>query len=63
MQVVNLPQKEYQTFRRKVAILNSKGVKLDFSVAHAKKRVVKITMLTPVEPDKWDAICDGGTSG
>ena len=61
--VVNLPQAEYQTFLKKVAKLRKAGVDVQYQVAQAKKRIVKITMLTPVEPDKWDAICDGGTSG
>ena len=61
--VVKLPQAEYQTFLNKVAKLRKAGIDVQYQVAQAKKRIVKITMLTPVEPDKWDAICDGGTSG
>ena len=57
--VVKLPQAEYQTFLKKVAKLRKAGVDVQYEVSQAKKRVVKLTMLTPVEPDKWDAICDG----
>ena len=56
--VVKLPQKEYQTFRRKVAILNSKGIKLDYSVAHAKKRVVKLTMHKEYDWNMLDKLCE-----
>ena len=49
--VVKLPQAEYQTFLKKVAKLRKAGVDVQYQVAQAKKRVVKITMLTPVEPD------------
>jgi hypothetical protein len=57
--VVKLPQAEYQTFLKKVAKLQKAGIDIQYRVSQAKKRVVKLTMLTPVEPDKWDAICDG----
>jgi len=58
MLVVSLPQKEYQTFRRKVAILSSKGVKLNYSVAHAKKRVVKLTMHKEYDWATLDKLCE-----
>ena len=61
--VVKLPQAEYQTFLKKVAKLRKAGVDVQYQVAQAKKRIVKLTMITPVVPDMWDAICDGGTSG
>ena len=57
--VVKLPQAEYKTFLRKVSILRKNGINVNYEVAQPKKRNVKITMHTPVEPDKWDAICDG----
>ena len=57
--VVKLPQAEYQTFLKKVAKLQKAGIDIQYQVSQAKKRVVKLSMLTPVEPDKWDAICDG----
>jgi hypothetical protein len=57
--VVKLPQAEYQTFLKKVAKLQKAGIDVQYEVSQAKKRVVKLTMLTEVEPDKWDAICDG----
>jgi len=57
--VVKLPQAEYQTFLKKVAKLRKAGIDVQYEVSQAKKRVVKLTMLTEVEPDKWDAICDG----
>tara|TARA_R100000234_G_scaffold119304_2_gene101872 strand:- start:424 stop:615 length:192 start_codon:yes stop_codon:yes gene_type:complete len=57
--VVKLPQSEYKTFLNKVAKLRKAGIDVQYEVSQAKKRVVKLTMLTPVEPDKWDAICDG----
>ena len=60
MLVVNLPQSEYKTFERKVAILKKNGIDVQYDVAGKNKRKVKITMHTPVEPDKWDAICEGG---
>tara|TARA_Y100000361_G_scaffold58935_1_gene51542 strand:- start:378 stop:563 length:186 start_codon:yes stop_codon:yes gene_type:complete len=59
MLVVKLPQSEYKTFLRKVSILRKNGIDVNYEVAQPKKRNVKITMHTPVEPDKWDAICDG----
>ena len=59
MLVVKLPQNEYQTFLRKVSILRKNGINVKYEVAQPKKRNVKITMHTPAEPDKWDAICDG----
>ena len=58
MQVVNLTQQEYKTFERKVAILKKNGVPLDYEVAGKNKRSVKVTMHTPVEVEKWDAICE-----
>ena len=57
--VVKLPQAEYQTFLKKVAKLRKAGIDVQYEVSQAKKRVVKLTMLTEVEPDKLDAICDG----
>jgi hypothetical protein len=57
--VVKLPQAEYQTFLKKVAKLRKAGIDVQYEVSQAKKIVVKLTMLTEVEPDKWDAICDG----
>ena len=57
--VVKLPQAEYKTFLRKVSILRKNGIDVNYEVAQPKKRNVKITMHTPVEPDKWDAICEG----
>ena len=59
MLVVKLPQSEYKTFLRKVSILRKNGIDVNYEVAQPKKRNVKITMHTPVEPDKWDAICEG----
>ena len=59
MLVVKLPQSEYKTFQNKVAILRKNGVELNYEVAQANKRNVKITMHTPIDSDKWDAICDG----
>ena len=57
MQVANLTQQEYKTFQRKVAILKKHGISLKYDVAGKNKRNVKITMHTPVEVEKWDAIC------
>ena len=63
MLVVKLPQSEYKTFESKVAILKRNGVDVQYEVAQRNKRLVKITMHTPVEPEKWDAICEGSTNG
>ena len=57
--VVKLPQSEFKTFLNKVAILKKNGIDVKYEVAQRNKRLVKITMHTPVEPDKWDAICEG----
>ena len=63
MLVVKLPQSEYKTFLNKVAKLRKAGIDVQYEVAQRNKRLVKITMHTPVEPEKWDAICEGSTNG
>jgi len=57
MLVVNLTQQEYKTFERKVAILNNNGIHPNYTVSGKKKRCVKVIMHSPVEVEKWDAIC------
>tara|TARA_R100001510_G_C7507740_1_gene108669 strand:+ start:318 stop:500 length:183 start_codon:yes stop_codon:yes gene_type:complete len=59
MQVVNLPQAEYKTFKRKVAILKKNGIDMNFSVAGENKRVVKITIHQAYDWEQLDAICGG----
>ena len=61
--VVKLPQSELKTFESKVALLKSKGVDVKYDIAQRNKRQVKFTMHTPVEPERWDAICEGAHSG
>jgi len=63
MLVVKLPQSELKTFETKVAILKSKGIDVQYEIAQRNKRQVKITMHSEVEPEKWDAICEGVPSG
>lgn len=57
MQVANLTQQEYKTFQRKVAILNENGIHPNYTVSGKNKRRVKVTMHSPVDIEKWDAIC------
>ena len=57
MQVANLNQQEYKTFQRKVAILNENGIHPNYTVSGKNKRCVKVTMHSPVDIEKWDAIC------
>tara|TARA_B100000963_G_C22253178_1_gene505152 strand:+ start:374 stop:556 length:183 start_codon:yes stop_codon:yes gene_type:complete len=59
MTIVNLPQAEYKTFKRKVAILKKHGINMDYSVAGEKKRVVKLTINQAYDWNELDAICGG----
>ena len=59
MLVVNLTQQEYKTFQRKVAILKENGITPDYTVSGRNKRCVKVIMHSPVDIQKWDAICEG----
>jgi len=52
-----LEQKDYQTFLKKVAILNKAGIEVKYSVAKPNHKRVKITMHTPVDAEKWDEVC------
>ena len=61
MTIVNLPQAEYKTFKRKVAILKKHGINMDYSVAGEKKRVVKLTINQSYDWNELDAICNGGS--
>ena len=56
---VNLTQREYAQFKRRVDILSKKGIALDHSVAGANKRVVKLTMHKQYDWQKLDEGCDG----
>tara|TARA_R100000742_G_C4278924_1_gene102418 strand:+ start:951 stop:1133 length:183 start_codon:yes stop_codon:yes gene_type:complete len=60
MRVVNLKQAEYKQFKRRVAILQEKGIELDFSVAQPNKRVVKITLNKEYDWNKLDEVCENG---
>ena len=57
MVVVNLTQKEYGQFKRRVGILAKKGVALEHKVAGANKKVVKLTMLKEYDWAELDRIC------
>ena len=57
MIVVNLTQKEYGQFKRRVSILAKKGVALEHKVAGANKKVVKLTMLKEYDWAELDRIC------
>lgn len=57
MLVVNLTQQEYKTFQRKVAKLKENGITPDYTVSGRNKRCVKVIMHSPVDIQKWDAIC------
>jgi len=52
-----LKQSDYQTFLKKVAILNEAGIEVKYSVAKPNHKKVKITMHTPVDAEKWDEVC------
>jgi hypothetical protein len=59
MQVAILTQKDFREFNKRVAVLKEAGVELNYRVAKPKHKRVKVTMLTPIEGDKWDAIYEG----
>ena len=44
MQVVNLTQREYAQFKRRVDFLAKKGIAIEHTVVGANKRVVKLTI-------------------
>ena len=54
---VNLTQKEYAQFKRRVDILAKKGITLEHKIAGANKRVVKLTMLKEYDWQKLDEVC------
>tara|TARA_Y100000992_G_scaffold234118_1_gene165021 strand:+ start:352 stop:534 length:183 start_codon:yes stop_codon:yes gene_type:complete len=56
---VNLTQREYAQFKRRVDILSKKGITLEHTVAGANKRVVKLTMHKQYDWQKLDEVCDG----
>lgn len=56
----NLTQTEYAQFKRRVAILESKGIELDHTIAGAKKRVVKLTMHKEYDWAKLDEVVSNG---
>ena len=57
---VNLTQKEYSQFKRRVDILSKKGIVLDHTIAGANKRVVKLTIHKEYNWDNLDNICEVG---
>ena len=59
MQVAILTQQDFKEFNKRVAVLKEAGVELDYRVAKPNHKKVKVTMLTPIEGDKWDAIYKG----
>ena len=58
-QVAILTQKDFIEFKKRVAILQDAGVVLDYTVAKPNHKKVKVTMRTPIEAGKWDAIYEG----
>ena len=56
---VNLTQREYAQFKKRVDILSKKGIVLEHSVAGANKRVVKLTMHKEYDWQKLDEVCHG----
>tara|TARA_R100001510_G_scaffold57285_1_gene64855 strand:- start:264 stop:563 length:300 start_codon:yes stop_codon:yes gene_type:complete len=57
MTVAMLSQKDFQTFKKKVAILRGAGIELEYSVAKPNHKKVKVTMHTPIDAQKWDRVC------
>ena len=57
---VNLTQKEYAQFKRRVGILAKKGITLDHTIAGANKRVVKLTMHKQYDWAKLDKVVENG---
>ena len=57
---VNLTQKEYAHFKRRVRILAKKGIVLDHTVAGANKRVVKLTMHKEYDWAELDKVVSNG---
>ena len=57
---VNLTQREYAQFKRRVDILAKKGVALEHTVAGANKRVVKLTMHKQYDWAQLDKVVDNG---
>ena len=57
---VNLTQKEYSQFKRRVDILSKAGIVLDHTVVGANKRVVKLTMHKEYDWAKLDEVVSNG---
>ncbi len=57
---VNLTQREYAQFKRRVDILAKKGIALDHTVAGANKRVVKLTMHKEYDWAELDKVVSNG---
>jgi hypothetical protein len=57
---VNLTQREYAQFKRRVDILSKKGIALEHTVAGANKRVVKLTMHKEYDWAKLDEVVSNG---
>ena len=58
-QVAILTQQDFIEFKKRVAVLESAGIVLDYTVAKPHHKNVKVTMRTPIEADKWDEIYKG----
>lgn len=58
-QVAILTQADFTEFKKRVAILQDKGIILDYTVAKPNHKRVKVVMKTPIEAEKWDAIYKG----
>ena len=57
---VNLTQKEYAQFKRRVDILSKAGITLKHTIAGANKRVVKLTMHKQYDWAKLDKVVENG---
>ena len=57
---VNLTQKEYAQFKRRVDILSKAGITLNHTIAGANKRVVKLTMHKQYDWAKLDKVVENG---
>ena len=57
---VNLTQKEYAQFKRRVDILSKAGIVLEHTIAGANKRVVKLTMHKEYDWAQLDKVVDNG---
>ncbi len=59
--LIEITQADYKKFLRKVSILKSNGIVLDYTVVSPNKRVVKLTMNKVYDWVKLDSICEKGS--